>query len=127
MQLTAHQPIAIDGGAGADGSARGSAVGSAGVVPGPSNDHGGGGACIDQVVVPTALPRPDARDKCAVHHRVVNERRLLKSPKLSALGVEALYGAREGGASQHHRLRVCGISIYRFVGSILIRSDTTSF
>ena len=44
----AHRPIAIDG-AGADGSAEG----AGGVEPGPSNDHGGDGACIDQVVVPT--------------------------------------------------------------------------
>ena len=34
-----HRPIAIDG-AGADGSAKG----ARGVEPGPSNDHGGGGA-----------------------------------------------------------------------------------
>ena len=72
----AHRPIAIDG-AGADGSAEG--AGS--VEPGPSNDHGGCGACIDEVVVSTAPPRPSARDKDAVRHRVVNERRLLKLPK----------------------------------------------
>ena len=46
----AHRPVAIDG-AGADGSAE--RVG--GVEPGPSNNNGGDGACIDQVVVPTAL------------------------------------------------------------------------
>ena len=45
-----HRFIAIDG-AGTDGSAEG----AGGVEPGPSNDHGGDGACIDQVVVPTAL------------------------------------------------------------------------
>ena len=70
----AHRPIAIDG-AGADGSAEGA------VDPCPSNDHGGDGACIDQVVVPTAPPRPSARDKDAVSHRVVSERRLPKPPK----------------------------------------------
>ena len=72
----AHRPIAI-GGAGADGSAEG----AGGVEPGPSNDHGGCGVCIDRVVVPTAPPRPSARDKDAVRHRVVNERRLPKPPK----------------------------------------------
>ena len=46
----AIRPIAIDG-AGADGSAES----AGGVEPGPSNDHGGDGTCIDQVVVPTAL------------------------------------------------------------------------
>ena len=51
----AHRPIAI-GGAGADGSAEGAGD----VESGPSNDHGGDGACIDQVVVPTAPPRPSA-------------------------------------------------------------------
>ena len=72
----AHRPIAIDG-AGADGSAER----AGGVEPGPSNDHGGCGACIDQVVVPMTPPRPSARDKNAVHHRAVNERRLPKPPK----------------------------------------------
>ena len=72
----AHRPIAIDG-AGADDSAEG----AGGVEPGPSNDHGGDEARIDQVVVPTARPRPSARDKDAVRHRVVNERRLPKPPK----------------------------------------------
>ena len=76
MLLMAHQIIAIDG-AGADGSAEG----AGGVEPGPSNDHGGCGACIDQVVVPMAPPRPSARDKDAVRHPVVNERRLSKPPK----------------------------------------------
>ena len=42
---------------------------------------GGCGACIDQVVVPMAPPRPSARDKDAVRHRVVNARRLPKPPK----------------------------------------------
>ena len=72
----AHRPITIDG-AGADGSAEG--VG--GVEPGPSNDHGGDGFCIDQVVVSTAPPRKSARDKDAFRNRVVNERRLPKPPK----------------------------------------------
>ena len=72
----AHRPIAIDG-AGADGSSEG----AGGVEPCSSKDHGGDGACIDQVVVPTAPPRPSARDKDAVRHRVVNERRLPKPPK----------------------------------------------
>ena len=72
----AHRLIAIDG-AGADGSAEG----AGGVEPGPSNDHGGCGVCIDRVVVPTAPPRPSARDKDAVRHRVVNERRLPQPPK----------------------------------------------
>ena len=44
--MMAHRPIAIDG-AGADGSAEG--AGS--VEPGPSNHHGGDGACIDQVFI----------------------------------------------------------------------------
>ena len=66
LQLMAHRPIAIDG-AGADGSAEG----AVGVEPGPSIDHGGDGAFIGQVVVPTAPPRPSARDKYAVRHRVV--------------------------------------------------------
>ena len=51
MLLMAHQIIAIDG-AGADGSAEG----AGGVEPGPPNDHGGCGACIDQVIVPTGPP-----------------------------------------------------------------------
>ena len=72
----AHGSIAIDG-VGPDGSAEG----ADGVEPGPSNDHGGCGAFIDQVVVPTAPPRPSARDKAAVHHREVNERRRSKPPK----------------------------------------------
>ena len=72
----AHRPIAIDG-AGADGSAKGAGD----VEPGPSRDHSGNGACINQVVVPTAPPHSSARDKDAVRHRVVNERWLLKPPK----------------------------------------------
>ena len=72
----AHRPIAIDG-AGADGSSEG----AGGVEPCSSKDHGGDGACIDQVVVPTAPPRPCARNRDAVHHRVVNERRLPELPK----------------------------------------------
>ena len=43
--------------------------------------HGGCGACIDQVVVPTAPTRPSASDKDAVRHRVVNEPRVPKPPK----------------------------------------------
>ena len=74
LHLIAHRPI---DGAGADGSAEG----AGGAEPGPSNDHGGNRACIDQVVVPTAPPRSSARDKDAVRHRVVNERRVLKHPK----------------------------------------------
>ena len=76
FQLMAHRPIAIDG-AGADGSAEG----AGGVEPGPSNDHGGCGDGIDKVLVPTAPPRPSARDEDAVHQRVLNERRLPKPPK----------------------------------------------
>ena len=53
-----HQPIAVNS-AGADGSAEGSGA----VEHGPSNDHGGNGACIDQVVVPMASPRPNAHFK----------------------------------------------------------------
>ena len=34
-----------------------------------------------KLVVPTAPPRPSARDKDAVRYRVVNERRLPKPPK----------------------------------------------
>ena len=76
LQLMAHRPIAIDG-AGVDGIAED----AGGVASGPSNDHGGGGACIDQVVVPTAPPRPSARDNDAVRHRVMHERRLPIPPK----------------------------------------------
>ena len=65
----AHRPIAIDG-AGADGST----VGPRGVEPGSSNDHGGDGVCIDQVVIPTTPPCPGARDKYVVRNRLVNER-----------------------------------------------------
>ena len=72
----AHRPVAIDG-AGADGSAEG----AGGVETGPSNDHGGDEAAIDQLVVPRAPPRPSARDKDAVRHRAVNECRLPKPPK----------------------------------------------
>ena len=72
----AHRHIAIDG-AGTDGSAEG----AGGVEPGPSNDLGGCGACIDQVVVPTVPSRPSARDEDAVCHRVVKERRPPKPPK----------------------------------------------
>ena len=50
----AIRPIAIDG-AGADGSAES----AGGVEPGPSNNHGGDGACIDLVVVPTAPTGPE--------------------------------------------------------------------
>ena len=71
-----HRPITIDG-AGADGSVKG----AGGVEPGPSNGHGGDGVCIDQVVVPTALPRTSARDKDMVRHPVVNKHRLLKPSK----------------------------------------------
>ena len=68
----AHRPITNES-AGANGSDKG----AGGVELGPSNDHGGDGARVDQVVVPTASPRPRARDKDAVHpvrHRGVNER-----------------------------------------------------
>ena len=75
LQHMAHRPIAIDG-AGADGSPDD----TGGVEPCSSNDHGGCGSCIDQVVVPTAPARPSARDKDAVRHRVLNERRLPKPP-----------------------------------------------
>ena len=90
----AHRPIVIDRD-GADGSAEG--VG--GVEPGPSNDHGGEGACIDQVDVPTAPPRPSARDNHMVRHRVENERRLPKRPQISALGLKTRHGVRKEGAS----------------------------
>ena len=39
-------------------------------------------------------PRPSARDKDAVSHRVVNERRLIKPPK-SQHWVETFYGVCE--------------------------------
>ena len=77
LQLTAHRSIAIDG-AGAGGSTKG----AGGVAPGPSKDHGGDGACLEKVVVATAPPRPSARDKNAVRHRVVNQRRLPMPPKI---------------------------------------------
>ena len=54
----AHRPITIDG-AGADGSDEV----AGGVDPDQLNAYGGDGACIDQMVVPTAPPRPSARDK----------------------------------------------------------------
>ena len=102
LQLMAHRPIAIDG-AGADGSAE---VLAALNQPGPSNDTAvmEPAACIDQVVVPTAPPRPSARDKDAVRHRVVNKPRLPKPPKSQHWVWKHFYGVREGGASQHRRL-----------------------
>ena len=99
----AHRPIAIDG-AGADGSSEG----AGGVEPCSSKDHGGDGACIDQVVVPTAPPRPSAGGKDAVYHRVVNERRLPKPPKSQHLSVERFYGVHEGGPSRLHTMYVSG-------------------
>ena len=97
----AHRPIAIDG-AGADDSAEG----AGGVEPGPSNDHGGDEARIDQVVVPTARPRPSARDKDAVRHRVVNERRLPKPPNPSTGCGKVLWCTyvKEARRSQHRRM-----------------------
>lgn len=59
--------MGIDG-AGADGSA--DCVG--GFEPDPSTDHGGNGALIYQVVLPT-VPRLSARDKNAVCQRIVNK------------------------------------------------------
>ena len=58
LKLMAHRPIVIDG--------------AAGVESGLSNDYGGDGDCVDQVVELTAPPRPGARDKDAVRHRVVD-------------------------------------------------------
>ena len=89
LQLMAHRPNAIDG-AGADGSAEG----AGGVEPDPSNDHGGCGTCIDQVVVPTAPPPLIAGDKDAVCHRVVNERRLPKPRKSQHLVGNILWCTR---------------------------------
>ena len=51
----AHRPIVIDG-----AGAYGSAEGAGGVEPGLSNDRGGEGTCIDQVVVTMAPLRPSA-------------------------------------------------------------------
>ena len=89
----AHRPIAIDGG-GADGSAEV----AGGVEPRPSNDRGGDGACVDRLVVPTASPRPSARIKYVVGHRVVNERRLPNPPNPST-GVGNTMVYPNGGAS----------------------------
>jgi len=97
----AHRPIAIDG-AGTDGSAEG----AGGVQSGPSNDHGGDWACIDQGVVPTAPPPSSPeRPRQICSSPPCSERALAsQAPQISALGVETLYGVREGGASQHRRL-----------------------
>ena len=62
-----------------------------------------------KLVVPAAPPRPSARDKDAVRHRVVNERRLPEPPQIPAVGVETFYGVPEGGGSHH---RVCIIYMY---------------
>ena len=99
LQLMAHRPITIDG-AGADGSTEG----AGGAEPGSSNDHGGCGACIDQVVVLTAPPRPSARNRDAVNHRVVHERRPSNLPQIPTLGLQTFCGVREGGPSHHRRL-----------------------
>ena len=102
----AHRPIAI-GGAGADGSAEG----AGGVEPGPSNDHGGCGACMDQVVVPTAPPRPSARDKDAVRHRVVNGRRPPKPHKSQHwVWTHSMVYAKEAALVT---IAVCIICMYR--------------
>ena len=69
----AHRPIVIDG-----AGVYGSVEGAGGVEPGPPNDHGGCGACIHQVVVPTAPPHPGTRDKDAVRQCVLIERRVPK-------------------------------------------------
>ena len=87
----ANRPIAIDG-AGADDGAEG----AGGVEPGPSNDHGGYGACIGYVVVVAAPPRPSTSDKDAVRHLVVNERRLPKPPNPSTRFGNTLWGTRRG-------------------------------
>ena len=94
-----HRPIAIDG-AGDDGSAEG----AGGVERGTSNDHGGCGACIDQVVVPTASPGPERpRQRCG--SPPCGERApAFQAPQIPALGVETFYGVREGGAGHHRRL-----------------------
>ena len=65
LRLMAHQPIKIDC-AGADG--RGGGAGSA--EPGLSTDQGSVEASVEQVAVPSAPPRPSARDKAAVRYRV---------------------------------------------------------
>ena len=91
----AHTPIAIDC-AGADGCADG----AGGVEPGPSNDHGGDGACIDQVDFPTAPPRPSAHDKDGVHHPVCGERApVSQNPQAPHTRFETVYGVCKGGAA----------------------------
>ena len=101
LQLMAHRPIAIDG-ARSDGST--DVAGN--VEPGPSNDpHGGDGACTDQVAVTKAPPRPSARDKDAVRHLGVNERRLSKPPKSQHwVRKHFMVYAKEALYSQHGRL-----------------------
>ena len=76
LQLMAHQPIANDC-AGANGMAEG--AGSA--EPGLSTDQGSVGASVEQVAVPSAPPRPSARNKEAVRYHVEKGRRLPKPPK----------------------------------------------
>ena len=51
------------------------------VEPDPSNYRGSDRAYIDQAVVPMAPPRPGAREKDAVRHRALDERRFPKPLK----------------------------------------------
>lgn len=95
-----------------DGDANDSAVSGGDVKPGPSNVHGGDGPCINQVAVPTAPPSLVACDKFEGRQGAVSERHLLQLLKIPALDMEAPDGVREGGASQHCRLRLCDTNIY---------------
>ena len=75
LQLMTHRPIAIDC-AGTDGRAK--SAGSA--QTGLSTDRVSVGASVEQGAVPSAPPRPSARDKAAVRYRVEKERWLPKPP-----------------------------------------------
>ena len=66
----------------------------------PSNDHGGDGACIDQVVVPTVPRRPSACGSPPCSERAPSS----QAPQIPSLSVETFCGVREGGASQRRRL-----------------------
>ena len=103
----AHRPIAIDG-----AGVYGSVEGAGGVEPGPPNDHGGCGACIHQVVVPTAPPHPGTRDKDAVRQCVLIERRVPK-PHTSQHWVLRHFMVRAKEALVN--IAVCIIYIYIYV------------
>ena len=100
----AHRPIAIDGaidGARADGSAEG----AGGVEPGPSNDHGGDGACIDQVSgCSDGLSSPERPRQICGSPPYSERAPAFQAPQIAAQGVKTYYGEREGVASQHRHM-----------------------